>query len=65
MLIAFAGACLQAGAVELAADTYEQATNVAARAEAWPLAGQAWFGVGSTLQRRRQQARALNPTYHI
>jgi tetratricopeptide (TPR) repeat protein len=58
MLIAFAGACGQAGAVQLAVDSYEQAINLAERADAWSLVGQAWLGLGGNRLQRQELAHA-------
>jgi tetratricopeptide (TPR) repeat protein len=61
VLVALAGACLAAGAPALATSSYHEAAILAAHAEAWPLACQAWLGMGGALLSRADHEAAVLP----
>lgn len=60
VLIALGGACLAAGAVNLAVESYREAAGLAEGKEAWPVACQAWLGAGGAhLTAKRYAAAAV------
>lgn len=56
VLMALGGACLAAKATELGATSYHQAAILAEQIEAWPLACQAWLGMGGAYLLRNEYA---------
>jgi tetratricopeptide (TPR) repeat protein len=55
-LMALGGACLAAKATDLGAASYHQAAILAEQIEAWPLACQAWLGMGGAYLLRHEYA---------
>jgi hypothetical protein len=58
VLMALGGACVTARAPDLGAESYHQAAVLAEQAEAWPLACQAWLGMGGAHLLREEHAAA-------
>jgi tetratricopeptide (TPR) repeat protein len=56
VLMALGSACLAAKATELGATSYHQAAILAEQIEAWPLACQAWLGMGGAYLLRQEYA---------
>jgi len=54
--MALGGACLAAKATDLGAASYHQAAILAEQIEAWPLACQAWLGMGGAYLLRQEYA---------
>jgi tetratricopeptide (TPR) repeat protein len=58
VLMALGGACLAARVPDLGAESYQRAAVLAEQVEAWPLACQAWLGMGGAHLLRAEHAAA-------